>query len=176
MHLGAGAGESDLIVQPQDIFRTVMTLAGHEDATPAEIESYDVLKLAQKGKDGRRDLALAGSSVASWERAEPDKVLFSVFDQEWRLGVAANPSACELERLGTQENVAGGHPDVVERMRAAAINEIARRGLDPVLLAWLQKEGRTEFPSTYRVTDANPLPPGWRNGYWLNMYETFSLS
>ena len=67
-----GTGESDLIVQPQDVFRTVMTLAGQKDATPAEIESYDVLKLAQAGSDGRRDLALGGSSVASWDsRRQP---------------------------------------------------------------------------------------------------------
>jgi hypothetical protein len=72
--------------------------------------------------------------------------------------------------------VAREHPEVVERMRAAATSEIARRGLDPALLAWLRAEGRTAFPDTYRVTDANPLPPGWRNGYWLNMHETFSLS
>ena len=59
---------------------------------------------------------------------------------------------------------------------AAAIDEIARRGLDPALLVWLRAAGKTEFPDTYRVTDANPLPPGWRNGYWLNMYETFNPS
>ena len=176
----AGAGESNLIVQPQDIFRTVMALAGQEDATPTEIESYDVLKLAQEGGDGRRELALGGSSVASWNRvgdpATPDKVLFAAFDRDWRLGVAAHPAACELERLGSQENVAAEHPDVVERLRIAAIAEIARRGLDPALLAWLKAEGRKKFPDTYRVTDANPLPPGGRNGYWLNMHETFSLS
>jgi hypothetical protein len=80
-----------------------------------------------------------------------------------------------LEKLGTQENVAAEHPNVVERLHAAAIDEIARRGLDPALLAWLRAAGKTESPDTYRVTDANPLPPGWRNAYWLNMYETFNL-
>jgi hypothetical protein len=169
-----------MLVQPQDIFQTVMALAGQKDATPPEIESYDVLKLAQAGDDGQRDLALGGSTVASWNRANspatPDKVLFSAFDGEWRLGIAANPEACELEKLGTQENVAAEHPGVIERLHAAAIDEIARRGLDPALLVWLRAAGKTEFPDTYRVTDANPLPPGWRNGYWLNMYETFNPS
>ncbi len=154
----------------------MLALAGQEDATPAEIESYDVLNLAQVGSDGQRDLALGGSSVASWKGAGPDKVLFSAFNREWRLGVAANPAACEWERLGTQENMAAEHPDIVERLRAAAMDEIAHRGLDPALLAWLKAEGRSEFPDRYRVTDAHPLPPGWRNAYWLNMHETFNLS
>jgi arylsulfatase A-like enzyme len=176
---GAGAGESDRLVQPQDVFRTVMTLAGQEDAIPAQLESYDVLMPAQGGDGGQRELALSGSSVATWKQAgspaDADRVLFSAFDQEWRLGVSANPAACQLERLGTQGNVAAHHADVVERLRTAAIDEIARRGLDPALLAWLKAEGRPEFPDQYRVTDANPLPPGWRNAYWLNMHETFSL-
>jgi arylsulfatase A-like enzyme len=174
----AGAGESDTIVQPQDIFRTVMALAGHEDATPVEIESYDVLKLARQGGGGGRDLALGGSSVGSWDRegdaAGRDEVLFSAFDGEWRLGVAANPAACELERLGTPGDVAAEHPVQVEQLRAAAIDEIARRGLDPALVTWLRAEGEIDFPQAYRVTDANPLPPGWRNAYWLNMHETFN--
>lgn len=173
---GAGAGQSDLIVQPQDIFHTVMALAGHKDATPSGIESYDVLELAQAGSDGPRSLALGGSTVASWPKAGPDTVLFSAFDREWRLGIAANPAACELERLGTQENVAAKHPNVVERLRMAAIDEIAHRGLDPALLAWLKTEGQSEFPDQYRVTDANPPPSGWRNAYWLNMHEMFDLS
>jgi hypothetical protein len=81
-----------------------------------------------------------------------------------------------LERLGGQENVAAAHPEIVEPLRAAALREIAHRGLDPALLAWLKAEGKTEFPSEYRVTDANPLPKGWRNAYWLNMHESLGLS
>ena len=173
---GAGAGQSEMLVQPQDIFGTLLPIAGLGSAVPDDIESYDVLDLARQGSSGRRKLALGGSAVGSWHGAGPDKVLFSAFDREWRLGVAADPGACELERLGTQENVAADHPQVVERLYAAALAEIAHRGLDPALLAWLKSQGKIEFPTDYRVTDANPLPKGWRNGYWLNMYESLGLS
>jgi hypothetical protein len=173
---GAGAGQSDILVQPQDIFGTLLPIAGLQSALPDDIESHDVLALAQQGDSGRRELALGGSAVATWHGATPDKVLFSAYDRDWRLGVAAEARACELERLGTQENVAPDHPHVVARLRAAALAEIVRRGLDPALLKWLQAEGHTEFPTEYRVTDANPLPPGWRNGYWLNMYESLGLA
>ena len=148
------------IVQPQDMFRTVMALAGHEDATPTEIESYDVLKLAQEGSDGRRDLALGGSTVASWQDAGPDKVLFSAFD---RTGGWASPPTQQRANWNAWEprtTWPHEHPNVVERLRAAAIDEIAHRGLDPALLAWLRAEGQDRVPDDYRVTDANPLPPG----------------
>jgi hypothetical protein len=165
-----------MLVQPQDIFGTLLPIAGLRSAVPDDIESFDVLSLAQRGSSGARELALGGSAVGAWQRIGPDKPLFSAFDREWRLGVAANPDACELERLGTQENVAADHPRVVERLYAAALDEIARRGLDPALLAWLNAEGKTDFPTGYRETDAQPLPPGWRNGYWLNMHESLGLS
>jgi arylsulfatase A-like enzyme len=173
---GAGAGQSDMLVQPQDIFGTLLPLAGLKSAVPNDIESHNVLDLARQGSEGRRQLALGSSSVNTWRSATPDRVLFSAYDREWRLGVAADPGACELERLGTQENVAADHPQVVERLYAAALDEIDHRGLDPALLAWLQAKGKVEFPTEFRITDANPLPKGWRNGYWLNMYESLGLS
>ena len=173
---GAGAGQSDMLVQPQDIFGTLLPIAGLKPAVPSDIESYDLLGLARQGSRGRRQLALGSSSVNTWRGATPDRVIFSAYDRDWRLGVAAAPDACELERLGTQENVAADHPRVVERLRAAALSEIAHRGLDPALLDWLRSEGQAEFPTDYRVTDAQPLPKGWRNGYWLNMYESLGLS
>lgn len=173
---GAGTGQSQMLVQPQDIFGTLLPLAGLASAVPADIESYDVLALACQGSEGQRRLALGSSSVNTWHGASPDQVLFSAYDREWRLGVAADPGACKLERLGTQENVAADHPEIVERLYAAALAEIAHRGLDPRLLAWLESQGQDEFPAEYRVTDANPLPKGWRNSYWLNMYESLGLS
>jgi arylsulfatase A-like enzyme len=173
---GVGVGQSEMLVQPQDIFGTLLSIAGLQSAVPERIESHDVLTLARKGSAGRRALALGGSAVSSWQGADPEKVLFSAYDREWRLGVAADPAACKLERLGTQENVASDHPQVVERLYAAALTEIARRGLDPALLDWLKQEGKTGFPTEYRVTDAQPLPKGWRNGYWLNMYESLGLA
>jgi arylsulfatase A-like enzyme len=175
---GAGAGESDLIVQPQDIFTTVMNIAGCADAVPGDIESYNLLesvRRVQNGGTGPRDLALTGTGVHSWRGATPDTVLFSAFDNAWRLGVAADPAACKLQRLGSASDVAQDHPTVVRDLHTAAIDEIARRGLDPALVAWLRSKGTRPFPTEFRVTDAKPIPEGWRAGYWGRFYTSLGL-
>jgi hypothetical protein len=175
---GAGAGESDLIVQPQDIFTTVMNIAGCADAVPGDIESYNLLesvRRVQNGGAGPRDLALTGTGVHSWRGTTPDTVLFSAFDNAWRLGVAADPAACELQRLGSASDVAQDHPTVVRDLHTAAIDEIARRGLDPALVAWLRSKGTRPFPTEFRVTDAKPIPEGWRAGYWGRFYTSLGL-
>jgi arylsulfatase A-like enzyme len=176
MHVpGAGAGESAIIVQPQDIFATVMHIAGCESAMPGDIESYNLLEVVQGDGPGPRDLALAGTGVHSWRGATPEQVLFSAFDKDWRLGVAADPTACELQRLGSTNDVAQNHPDVVRDLHTAAIDEIIRRGLDPALVAWLRSKGTRPFPMEFRVTDAKPAPEGWRAGYWGRFYNSLGL-
>ena len=172
----AGNGKGDIIVQPQDIFATIMAIADNEKSAPEGIESYDVLKLAREGGNkGNRRLALAGTAVGSWRRMGTEKILFSVFDQDWSLGFAANPEKCELRRLGTPENVARNNSDVVEKLHAAAIEEIERRGLDLALVEWLKSNGKSEFPDNFRVTDANPAPKGWNAGYWNKLYRSIGL-
>ncbi len=163
---GASSGKSQAIVQPQDLFATVLGIAGGR--APESIESYDVVKTVREGS-APRTLALCGSSVNTWSQRSTG-VLFSAFDQEWGLGVAADPGRCELRRLHEQTNVAADHPEVVERLRTAALQEIARRGLDSGLLDWLRNEGREPFPTTYRVTDAHPAPPGWHT-YFGDLYH-----
>jgi arylsulfatase A-like enzyme len=157
---GGGNGTSDQITQPQDLFATLLGIAGVRP--PGDIESFDLLRAAQQGVAERRQVALCGRSVDTW-RGEPDAVLFAALDTEWCLAVAARPEACQLRRLDSQDNVTAQHPDVVERLRAVALDELDRRGLDHGLLAWLRSEGRRPFPATYRTTDAHPAPPGWRN-------------
>jgi len=165
---GAGSGRSDMLVQPQDIFATVMGIAG--GSAPDGIESYDVLEMAKRGTGGARRLALTGRAVGGWPRSGADAVLFSAFDADWCLGFAANPEKCELKRLGSTENVAADHPDVVSELHAAAVEEIARRGLDPALVEWLRRHGQGECPREFRVTDAHPVPPGW-SPYWARYYQ-----
>jgi arylsulfatase A-like enzyme len=159
-----GSGRSDAIVQPQDVFATLAAIGGA--AVPDTLESHDVLGIVQAGAEERREIALAGGAVGFWRGAE--QVLFSAYDKEWRLGVAADPAHCQLERLGTQEDVAADHPDVVERLRAAAVEEIIRRGLDPQLAEWLRTNGQGEVPKGIRVTDAHPAPPTWRSYFGYN--------
>jgi arylsulfatase A-like enzyme len=164
---GAGSGDSDMIVQPQDLFATILAIAGGQ--LPEGAESFDVLELVRERSSGHRRLALCGRSIDAWKQHN-DGVLFSALDGEWCLGVATRIEACELRRLHADENVAAQHPDVVARLRDAALAEIGRRGLDPALLAWLRSEGSQPFPAEYRSTDAHPTPLGWRT-YFQNLYH-----
>jgi arylsulfatase A-like enzyme len=167
---GAGAGVCDAITQPQDLFATVLGIAGDgAPGGPVGGESFDLLATAQTGGPGPRTLALCGRSVDGWRR-RPDGVLFAALEGEWCLGVAARPEACQLRRLGQLEDVTRQHPDVVARLRTAALEEIGRRGLDPALLAWLRRGGEGPLPAEYRASDAHPPPPGWRT-YFQNLYR-----
>jgi len=164
----AGKGRCDAFCQPQDLFATIMGLIGK--SAPEGIESHDLLKLAKGKSAGQRRIALAGQSIKKERWNDPDKVLFSVFDKDWRLGVAADPGKCELQRLGSIENVAAGNPEVVEQLRSVGLDEIARRGLDPALTEWIKSEGKNPFPEKYRITDAHPRPSGWEM-YGNNLYH-----
>ena len=58
---GHGRGESRAVVQPQDVFATVTSIAGKGDLVPPGVESYDLLEEAEGGA-GRRSLALTGGT------------------------------------------------------------------------------------------------------------------
>jgi len=164
---GGGSGRSGIFVQPQDIFATVMGLAGLK--APEGIDSHDVLKIAREGSSGPRTIALAGR-VASQHWSKPDNICFTVFDDEWCLECAVKPEQSSLTRLGSVENVAAENADVVERLRAAGVDEIARRGADPKLVEYLRREGKGEFPKGCKFSDAHPAPPGWKS-YFQNIYH-----
>jgi hypothetical protein len=170
----AGAGESDMLVQPQDVFALAMAQAG-VPSLPDGVESFDVLQAAREGAAGPRRIALSGNGVPGWGHRGPDAVLFSAFDREWVLGVAANPEHCTLRRTGEADDVASEHPDVVARLHAAAVDEMEHRELDAGVVAWLRGHGREPFPASVRGNDAAPLPPGWYNDYWRNMNDAFMI-
>jgi hypothetical protein len=171
----AGSGESNMIVQPQDIFATFMAIAGDVKWTPEGTESNDILSAVRHGNNGNRKLALGGTPPSSWSRMGPDKVIFSAFDGDWRLGFSANPEKCELQRLGSQEDVAEDNPETVRKLHELSIAEMECRHLDPALVKWLKSYGEDKFPESFHVTDANPAPKGWRGGYWNNMYRSLGI-
>ena len=162
-----GAGRNDIIVQPQDLFATVMGIAGLR--TPESLDSHDVLALAQKGADGPRRLALAGN-IASERWRNPEHVCCTVFDGEWYLEVTPDPEHSALTKEGTVDDVADRHPDVAARLRAAALAELGRRGCDPRLVDWIRGEGKAKFPFGCRTSDARPAPNGWRS-YFGQLYH-----
>ncbi len=158
-----GSGRYEMIVQPQDISTTLLALGGIE-APPGWVGHNLLDAVTQDG--ARRQVALSGSGVPHW-RVDPNTPVFTIFDREWYLNVAANPEACRLFRMGSVEDVAVAHPDVVGRLREIALNEAARRGTDPKLMGWLRSGGASPFAQEAAQWFG---PQHWRQ-YWEWVYE-----
>ena len=159
---GAGCGRCRCIVQPQGICATVLELAGTR--TPASVDGVDILRAAGQESGIPRAIALSGVSADNWEPANGEttkKNLFTVFSDEWCLEFAARPEDCRLSRLGSIEQVENDHPDVVEDLRAIALDELARRGTDSGLLGWIQS-GTGALPDDVRFWDGWPGPAGFK--------------
>ena len=163
----SGSGRSSVIFQPQDLFATIMGLAGL--TTPEELDSHDLLPIARSGAQGPRTLALSGRGADAWS-GDPEEIIFTVFDSGWTLEIAAKPEACHLTRLGSLEDVAAGHQEIVERLWATALDEIERRGTDPGLMAWLRSNGEAEFPSECRFWEGWPGPASF-TPYFNRLYR-----
>ena len=161
-----GSGRSKIIVQPQDLFATILSIAGL--LVPPELESFDVLSLAQRGEESHRDMALAGRSIDSWT-GNPKEILFTVFDREWQLQVAAQPESCILTCLGRLDDVSSRFPNIVFELRIAGLDELARRGADPSLVAWARSGGGLPFPQEATYWTGWPGPAGFKP-YFQRLY------
>ena len=168
---GGGSGRNGIIVQPQDLFATIMGLAGL--TVPGGLDSYDILSIARRGLEGPRKVALSGRGADAWA-SDPDGVLFTVFDGEWCLELAARLEACNLTRLGSLENVAAGNQEAVKSLRRLALDEIERRGADPALMAWLKSNGEGDFPQDCRFWDGWPGPAGYAQ-YFGRLYTKWPV-
>jgi len=168
---GGGGSRSRLIVQPQDVFATLAAMA--EVEVSEDIESHDVLALAQGNGEGPRKIALAGSGADAWVQryqSNPSAILFTLFDSERVLEVALKPEDSRLSQLGSLDYVEKDHPDTVRELHAAALDEIERRGADPALMEWLRSGGDKEPPSACRFWDGWPGPEGYTQ-YWNRVYR-----
>ncbi len=156
------AGRSNVIVQPQDFFPTILNILG--ETCPDGIDGHDILTPARERKTGPRHLALSGGSIERWQQAadNPNLVLFTTFNQDWSLEVTAKPENSRLIRLGDLENVADKHPDIVAQLHTEALDDIEHRGTDPELIAWLRSGGEREFPTDATYWDGYPGPAGFR--------------
>jgi arylsulfatase A-like enzyme len=159
---GSGHGSSDIIVHPQDVFATVMGIAGSR--APAGMDSHNVLVQAQEGRGGARDIAIAGRPPS--ERS----FLFTAFDGEWCLDVAARPDECRLVRMGETDDVASANAEAVQRLSEAAISEYERRGADPAVVHWLRAEGKASFPKNIIPHRFFPPPAGFQV-YFMRLYH-----
>ena len=155
-------GRSNVIVQPQDFFPTILNILG--ETRPDGLEGHDILTPARAGNAGERELALSGGSIERWQQASQNEnaILFTTFSQDWSLEVAAKPENSKLVRLGDLEYVQDQHPDLVAKLHAAAVDEIERRGTDPALMAWLRSGGEAAFPAEANYWDGFPGPEGYR--------------
>lgn len=163
-------GTSNILVQPQDIFFTLMNLVNVSTPQRIRSKSFDILKQVRNEIKEKRKIALSGSHVGNWSGENEEKVLFSVFNKNWRLGFTLKPEYCQLQKLGSQENLTANRPGIVKNLRSKAITELEKRNLDSALLKWLKNEGEVEFPDSYTITDAHSAPPGWRT-YFQNLYK-----
>jgi len=164
---GGGAGRCGAIVQPQDIAATVLALAGAK--APSSLDSHDVVAVARDGLEPPRSIAVAGRPSNQWN-SPTQPICFSAFDGEWCLEIAPKPEQCRLLRMGSLEDVAEQHPDVVARLRAAGIDEVERRGADPSVIHWLRREGNAPFPPNARHYTGWPGPAGYY-AYFGRLYD-----
>jgi hypothetical protein len=165
---GGDSGRCDVIWQPQDMFPTILAMAGV--AADADVDGSDVLSAARSGSAGKREIALTGAAVASWRGKGPEDRLFTAFDREWCLQVAPSVEHSRLVRLGELDDVAAAHTDVVRRLHAAALAEIRRRGLDPALADWLEAAGAGDFPNDASFWDGWPDDTG-HYAYFARLYQ-----
>lgn len=159
---GAGSGTSDMIVQPQDVYATVMGLVG--GPVPGSLDSHDVLSQAMAGEPGSRQLAIAGRPPTE------EDPRFTAFDGEWCVEVGLRPGDGSLVRMGELEDVSAQHPDVAARLRTAAIDELDRRGADPAVVSWYRAEGREPYPATATPHRYFPRPAGYEQ-YFRRLYR-----
>lgn len=162
-------GRSNVIVQPQDFFPTILNMLGID--RPDGLEGYDFLTPAREGGSGEREIALSGGSIQNWTQAGKRNkgILFTAFDQDWNIEVSAKPENSRLIKLGSIEYVQDQHQDVVAKLHAAAVEEISKRGIDPALMKWLRSGGEAEFPSGCSFFDGYPGPEGY-SAYFGRLY------
>jgi arylsulfatase A-like enzyme len=157
---GLVPGRNGDFVQPQDIFTTILNLAG---VTPPDgTVGHNLLG----GETMSRTLAIGGPSVVSWQD-DPHQIVLTVFDDNWYLNIAADPAACRLFRYGCVDNIADAHMDIVIRLREKTWDELARRDTNPGLLNWLSSGGESPFEEVWTKWIG---PPEWRT-YWERVYE-----
>ncbi|MGC9320427.1 MAG: sulfatase [Armatimonadota bacterium] len=164
---GGERGESDIIVQPQNIFGTIAHLAGV--GLPEGAHGLSVLEQAHSGS-GEREIALGGTAAGPWWGNSAGQPLLTVFDDTWQMHLCADPGSCRLMRLGDTADVAEANPRVVERLWRAALAELQRRGIDERLLAWLESQGEGELGEDIVYWDGYPGPAGY-SAYFSRLWE-----
>ncbi|MDF1515544.1 MAG: sulfatase [Anaerolineae bacterium] len=153
-------GRNNSFIQPQDIFTTVLGLAGinHADPSPGS----DII--ANQGTS--RSLAIGGPSINSWQ-GDPRQIVMTLFDEGWYLNIAADPAACRLYQYGAVENMASENMGIVMQLRDKAWHELSQRATHPAVIDWLRSGGATQFRDAWSAWIG---PENWTT-YWERVYE-----
>ena len=160
---GGGVGRSNSIVQPQDIFATILGIAGIP--TPAGMDCRNLL--ASDKAVPEREIAISGYAAPMWEQL-PYPI--TVFDGEYYLNASLDVDKSLLTPMGSTDNVAESEPSVVRRLHDAGLYEIERRGAVPELMSWLRSAGKEPFPWCSHLHDGFPIPAGYEQ-YWGRGYR-----
>jgi arylsulfatase A-like enzyme len=159
---GEGSGRCETPVRLTDVFGTVAARA--EADVPGGATTNDLLRVAKDPEYRPHAVVPTGKHVDSWAGKDPDDLLAFAYDDEWGLGLAPDPEACVLRRIGEREDVSGSHPDTVARLRRDAIDELDRLGLDDRIVAWLRSGGDGAFPEEYEGQGG--YGPDWFSPYF----------
>jgi arylsulfatase A-like enzyme len=161
-----GAGRCEAFMQPQDVFATVLSLAGVK--VPEGLDGRDALAIAKGTGDRERQIALSG--IGPGPETEKRGCFYTVFGRDHYLISAVKPEDSRLVRYGTTDDVAEEQPRIVADLHRLGIEEIERRGADPRLLAWLKSYGEAEFPEDCVFWDGYPGPAGYTQ-YFNRLYK-----
>jgi arylsulfatase A-like enzyme len=159
---GEGSGRCETPVRLTDVFGTVAARAGA--GVPADAATNDLLRVANDPDYRPHEVVPTSKHVANWEWKGAEDLIAFAYDEEWGLGLAADPGSCVLRRIGGREDVSGEHPAVVERLRKDAIAELDRLGLDDGIVAWLRSGGEGAFPEEYEGRGGSG--PDWFSPYF----------
>lgn len=162
---GLGHGRCRIDVQPQDIFGTVIRLAGLEEVPGSD--GRDLLALADGTSTRRSVTPISGAGLCQGWDDGPRVPYFTAFGDTHYLNVAADPEACRLFQYGSTENTAAQNAAMVETLRQAALEELRARNTHPDLIEWFATKGKHVFPKEAR---AWPGPPEWIS-YWGRNYD-----
>jgi arylsulfatase A-like enzyme len=157
-----GAGQCDTPVRLTDVFATVASLADAD--VPPDANSVDLLDVAHGATTNPYEIVVTGKHVSNWDGADNDDIVCYAYDEEWCLGVCADPEASTLRRLGEDEDIADRNPGVVDRLRTEAVDKLDDRGLDDRLVAWLRAAGDEPIPGEYHGRSGDG--PDWFSAYF----------
>jgi arylsulfatase A-like enzyme len=169
-----GKGRCGAFVQPQDIFPTILSIAGAKP--PENLPGFDAYSAAQNGETGTREFALSGfspnaikpSEFATWP-INMETSICTLFTKDCYFEFNPQPEKCKIWHYGSQEEKTGENQSKVDELYPVVMKELELRGTHPALMEWLRSQGKSEFPKDIKYAHGWPPPPGFAC-YYKRLY------